>query len=239
MPGMALVCQRCIQAPPYLSGANERCHSTPRPPTATLELSLTLQARGSLGIVLRFSVSQDPGHHAPACLAYQRVELPLKHRHRPGRQRIVEQLIQQAHTWGAWAGEVPNPGPQGSCHQDLCRCRMHPRGAPDERHDGCWALPPCHHWWPLASHRIHSGALSSSMGIARSHPRDLNRLFMLRNIGDYGETRHVSPDEAAQAIVTATAFLRTMNIAPCGRTKALARRTPSCSHYSLDIPLWA
>jgi uncharacterized protein (UPF0332 family) len=42
--------------------------------------------------------------------------------------------------------------------------------------------------------------------------RDLNRLFMLRNIGDYGETRHVSPDEAAQAIMTATAFLRAIKI---------------------------
>jgi hypothetical protein len=32
------------------------------------------------------------------------------------------------------------------------------------------------------------------------------------NIGDYGETRHISPDEAAQAIVTATAFLRAIKI---------------------------
>jgi hypothetical protein len=28
-------------------------------------------------------------------------------------------------------------------------------------------------------------------------------------------------------------------LTPCGRTRALDRRTPSCSHYILDIPRWA
>ena len=55
-------------------------------------------------------------------------------------------------------------------------------------------------------HLVQTGKLDRQCG------RDLNRLFMLRNIGDYGETRHVSPDEAAQAIVTATAFLRAIKI---------------------------
>ena len=30
-----------------------------------------------------------------------------------------------------------------------------------------------------------------------------------------------------------------LNITPCGRTRALARRTPSCRHYILGIPPWA
>jgi hypothetical protein len=31
----------------------------------------------------------------------------------------------------------------------------------------------------------------------------------------------------------------TLHITPCGRTIPLDRRTPSCSHYILDIPPWA
>jgi hypothetical protein len=30
-----------------------------------------------------------------------------------------------------------------------------------------------------------------------------------------------------------------VKLTPCGRTRALDRRTPSCSHYILDIPRWA
>ena len=30
-----------------------------------------------------------------------------------------------------------------------------------------------------------------------------------------------------------------IKLTPCGRTRALARRTPSCSLYILHIPLWA
>jgi uncharacterized protein (UPF0332 family) len=42
----------------------------------------------------------------------------------------------------------------------------------------------------------------------RQYGRDLNWLFELRSIGDYGETRHVPPDDADKAIAAAAAFLR-------------------------------
>jgi uncharacterized protein (UPF0332 family) len=48
---------------------------------------------------------------------------------------------------------------------------------------------------------VKTGRLEASYG------RTLNRLFELRNIGDYGETRHVPPDTAAQAIEAAAAFV--------------------------------
>jgi alkanesulfonate monooxygenase SsuD/methylene tetrahydromethanopterin reductase-like flavin-dependent oxidoreductase (luciferase family) len=34
-------------------------------------------------------------------------------------------------------------------------------------------------------------------------------------------------------------WLDILHITPSGRTRALARRTPSCSHYILGIPPWA
>lgn len=58
----------------------------------------------------------------------------------------------------------------------------------------------------IHQHLVQTGKLDRQCG------RDLNRLFTLRNIDDYGEIRHVSPDEATQALVTATAFLRAIEI---------------------------
>jgi uncharacterized protein (UPF0332 family) len=43
--------------------------------------------------------------------------------------------------------------------------------------------------------------------LAKERGRDLNRLFELRGVGDYGGPAHVSPDEAEQAIRAATDFL--------------------------------
>ncbi len=43
--------------------------------------------------------------------------------------------------------------------------------------------------------------------LAKERGRDLNRLFELRSVGDYGGPAHVSPDEAEQAIRAATDFL--------------------------------
>ncbi|MBI4639471.1 MAG: HEPN domain-containing protein [Candidatus Tectomicrobia bacterium] len=48
---------------------------------------------------------------------------------------------------------------------------------------------------------VRTGKLDRQLG------RDLNWLFELRNIGDYGETRHVPPDNAEKAIEAAEAFL--------------------------------
>lgn len=55
-----------------------------------------------------------------------------------------------------------------------------------------------------AIHRnfIKTGRLPKNLG------KDLNWLFELRNIGDYGDTRHVPSADAMQAIQAATEFLR-------------------------------
>jgi uncharacterized protein (UPF0332 family) len=44
--------------------------------------------------------------------------------------------------------------------------------------------------------------------LPRQCGRDLNWLFELRGIGDYGETRHVPQEDAARAIEAADDFLR-------------------------------
>jgi len=44
--------------------------------------------------------------------------------------------------------------------------------------------------------------------LAKQHGQDLNWLFELRSIGDYGEIRHVASEEAEKAIRAATAFLQ-------------------------------
>jgi uncharacterized protein (UPF0332 family) len=41
----------------------------------------------------------------------------------------------------------------------------------------------------------------------RRYSRELKWLFELRSIGDYGETRHVPPEDAQKAIDTAEGFL--------------------------------
>jgi len=41
----------------------------------------------------------------------------------------------------------------------------------------------------------------------KKHGRQLNWLFGLRNVGDYGVTIHVSPEDAEQAIQAAEGFL--------------------------------
>jgi uncharacterized protein (UPF0332 family) len=48
---------------------------------------------------------------------------------------------------------------------------------------------------------VKTGKLDKQFG------KDLNRLFELRSIGDYGETKHVPSDDAAKAIEIAEAFL--------------------------------
>jgi uncharacterized protein (UPF0332 family) len=44
--------------------------------------------------------------------------------------------------------------------------------------------------------------------LPRQRGRDLNWLFELRAIGDYGETRHVPETDAEQAIEAAAGFLQ-------------------------------
>lgn len=46
--------------------------------------------------------------------------------------------------------------------------------------------------------------------LAVKHGKDLNWLFELRGIGDYGETRHVPQEDAARAIEAAEAFVNAM-----------------------------
>ena len=55
-----------------------------------------------------------------------------------------------------------------------------------------------------AVHRkfIKSGRLDETLG------KSLNWLLELRNVGDYGETQHVSSDEASRAIDAAKAFVQ-------------------------------
>ena len=48
---------------------------------------------------------------------------------------------------------------------------------------------------------VKTGRLEKQLG------KDLNWLFELRSIADYGETRHVPPDEAQKAIAAAAAFI--------------------------------
>jgi uncharacterized protein (UPF0332 family) len=49
---------------------------------------------------------------------------------------------------------------------------------------------------------VKTGKLSKEQG------KDLNWLFEIRNIGDYGGTAHVSPAQAERAIQAAESFLR-------------------------------
>lgn len=60
----------------------------------------------------------------------------------------------------------------------------------------------------------HSGVISSihqrfvkTGKLSREHGKNLNWLFELRNLGDYGGTSHVSAPQAAQAIKAAQEFL--------------------------------
>ena len=42
------------------------------------------------------------------------------------------------------------------------------------------------------------------------HGKSLNRLYELRNVGDYGETRHVPQHEAKHATTDAETFVETI-----------------------------
>lgn len=60
----------------------------------------------------------------------------------------------------------------------------------------------------------HSGVVASvhqrlvnTGRLDKEHGRQLNWLFELRNVGDYGVTIHVSPEDAEQAIQAAEGFL--------------------------------
>lgn len=53
-------------------------------------------------------------------------------------------------------------------------------------------------------HFVKTGRLSADLG------RDLNWLFGLRLVGDYGETRHVAEEEAKKAVRTAEGLVATL-----------------------------
>lgn len=53
----------------------------------------------------------------------------------------------------------------------------------------------------LHQHLVKTGRLD------KEHGRQLNWLFEMRNVGDYGVTAHVSPEEARQATEAAESFL--------------------------------
>ena len=170
MEGMPPGCQRFIEPPPDDHGAEQRGNGRAMLPASTIGLSLPPQARWRLCMVLGFHMMQDPGHNPSANLPQQGAEFPLKLRHLLGCRLIVEKLIKETHPMGKGTGELRHQRPQGGCQQDLCRCRMDHREAPDQRHDGCWILPPCYAKEPLASNRIRAGPESPFVGIARSHP---------------------------------------------------------------------
>jgi uncharacterized protein (UPF0332 family) len=45
----------------------------------------------------------------------------------------------------------------------------------------------------------------------KEHGKNLNWLFELRSIGDYGDTRHVPQEDAARAIAVAQSFVAAIN----------------------------
>ena len=60
----------------------------------------------------------------------------------------------------------------------------------------------------------HSGVIASihqqlvkTGRLDKEHGKQLNWLFELRNVGDYGVTIHVSPDDSEKAIQAAESFL--------------------------------
>lgn len=73
--------------------------------------------------------------------------------------------------------------------------------------------------------RKHSGVIAAvhqrfvrTGRLDRDTGKDLNWLFELRSIGDYGETRHVPQEDAVRAIDTADRFCRAVRAlldAPC------------------------
>jgi len=61
----------------------------------------------------------------------------------------------------------------------------------------------------------HSGVIASihqrfvkTGKLSKEHGKDLNWLFEIRNVGDYGGTAHVSPLQAERAIQAAESFLK-------------------------------
>jgi len=69
----------------------------------------------------------------------------------------------------------------------------------------------------------------TSRKILQENPR-LNKQFWGRHLWSRGYFCATSGAITDEMII---------KLAPYGRTRALDRRTPSCSHYILDIPLWA
>jgi uncharacterized protein (UPF0332 family) len=64
----------------------------------------------------------------------------------------------------------------------------------------------------------HSGVIASihqrfvkTGKLSKEHGKNLNWLFELRNVGDYGVTAHVSQPQAEQAILAAESFLEAIN----------------------------
>jgi uncharacterized protein (UPF0332 family) len=64
----------------------------------------------------------------------------------------------------------------------------------------------------------HSGIIASihqrfvkTGKLSKEHGKNLNWLFELRNVGDYGVTAHVSQPQAEQAILAAESFLEAIN----------------------------
>jgi hypothetical protein len=64
-------------------------------------------------------------------------------------------------------------------------------------------------------------------GVAQAYLTDMPRIAALRKALQSVEQGQPHP------------MMRHIKLTPYGRTRALARRTPSCSHYILGIPPWA
>jgi len=54
-----------------------------------------------------------------------------------------------------------------------------------------------------------------------------------------GDVHPPLPATLLETLGVTVATVLTVHITPSGRTRALARRTPSCSRYILGIPPWA
>lgn len=65
----------------------------------------------------------------------------------------------------------------------------------------------------------HSGVIASihqrfvkTGRVSKEQGKDLNWLFEIRNVGDYGGTEHVNQAQAAQAVQAAESFLKAVNV---------------------------
>jgi uncharacterized protein (UPF0332 family) len=76
-------------------------------------------------------------------------------------------------------------------------------------------------------YRKHSGVIAAihkflvrTGKLDKEHGKNLNWLFELRSIGDYGDIRHVPQEDAARAIAVAKSFVEAIkNLLPCPEWK--------------------